>query len=117
MPETNPGLVQGTPVLSEFAQDEDMRDLVAMFVEELPEKIRALEKLSESRELDSLRRLAHQLRGACGGYGFPTVGAAAGKLEQSLVETQADTDPAANLPGIRSQVDELIGLCRRVRVA
>jgi HPt (histidine-containing phosphotransfer) domain-containing protein len=61
-----------------------MRDLIAMFVDEMPEKVATLESLARSRDSDSLRRLAQQLKGASGGYGFSTVGAAAAVLEESL---------------------------------
>lgn len=115
-PQTNPGLVPGGPIVSQFAEDADMRELVAMFIEELPDKVRAIERLSESRDLDLLRRLAHQLKGASGGYGFPTVGAAAGTLEGTLDQALSGTDPVQQLPAIQHQVDALISVCRRVQL-
>ncbi len=111
------GSVQGRPLLSDFSADEDMRDLISMFVAELPDRIRALQTLSESGGLEQLCRLAHQMKGASGGYGFPVLGAAAGRLEESVVNSLSCPDPAATLPAIRAQVDGLIELCRRVRVA
>lgn len=107
----------GASLISEFAGDDEMRELITMFVDELPERVRALRALTDSGELDGLRRLAHQLKGAGGGYGFPSLGHAAGRLEDLVGATLAHADPAERLPQIRAQVDELIELCRRVRAA
>jgi HPt (histidine-containing phosphotransfer) domain-containing protein len=55
-----------------------------------------------------LRRLAHQLKGSCAGYGFPTIGDAAARLETSL-ETHAA------LEQVSTQVADLVDLCKRAR--
>lgn len=105
------------PVLSEFASDPDMTELIAMFVDEMPEKVRSLDALWQSRDLDSLKRVAHQLKGAGGGYGFSMVSTAAGKLEDILKTTLASPDPDARLTMIQSEVHSLISLCQRVKNA
>lgn len=110
----NPGPVQGSPLVSEFAHDPDMCDLIALFVEEMPERVATLESLTRSRDLESLKRLAHQLKGASGGYGFRIVGSAAGTLEDLI---KASTQPGTTeqeLARIEAQVKDLINLCRRV---
>jgi HPt (histidine-containing phosphotransfer) domain-containing protein len=110
----NPGLVQGTPLVSDFAQDPDMRELVEMFVDEMPDKIRSLQNLWDSRDLENLKRLAHQLKGASGGYGFTVVGGVAGKLEETIKTSSATGTLDSQLATVQSQVNELINLCRRV---
>jgi HPt (histidine-containing phosphotransfer) domain-containing protein len=60
-----------------------MQELVEMFVGELPDRIDAIEKAIEEQNRASLGQLAHQLRGAAGGYGFPTISDAAELLESS----------------------------------
>ena len=64
------------PIFSEYANDADMAELVEGFVAELPKRIEAISSaVSQSRGTD-LKRLAHQLRGAAPGYGFPSEHAA-----------------------------------------
>ncbi|MCU0688518.1 MAG: Hpt domain-containing protein [Phycisphaerales bacterium] len=101
------------PLRSEFANDPDMRDIVEMYVTEMPERISQLTNLWTSQQLDELRRVAHQLKGASGGYGFPTVGKAAGKVENSLLAL-SDGSANASLAQLRAQVEDLINTCQRV---
>lgn len=110
----NPRPVQGQPLVSEFAHDPDMHELVGMFVDEMPERVRSLQELWQARDLETLQRVAHQLKGASGGYGFTSVGKAAGRLEEALKGAPPGRPPESHLADLRSRVDELIGLCRRV---
>jgi len=113
---TNPSLNSfdsGGFLTSEFANDPDMSELVRLFVEEMPERIDAMLQSLERGAAGDLRRLAHQMKGACGGYGFPRVGQAAGRLENSLAAFGQSVE-LGDLEGLREQVEELIGLCRRV---
>jgi len=106
------------PVVSEFASDPDMTELIAMFVEEMPDKVRLLQTHFQSRELADLQRVAHQLKGAGGGYGFSVVSTAAGRLEDSVKAVRASAPtPETHLAAIRAEVDSLISLCQRVKNA
>lgn len=98
------------PLLSEFASDPDMQELVAMFVDDLPERVSALERAIEQEEagLEDLIRLAHQLKGAAGGYGFMPITDAAREVE-SLARAGGEVD------ALRVEVDQLVDLCRRAR--
>lgn len=96
-----------TPLRSSFADDPDMAELVDFFVEEVPNRLRSIQAYCESGDRDGVRRLAHQLKGACAGYGFEEVGLAAAKLEQPLKND-------ATLDDVREQIDELTELLRRV---
>lgn len=98
---------------SEFASDPDMIELVRLFVEEMPQRVDAILESWERGAAADLRRLAHQMKGACGGYGFPQVGKAAGDLEKSLAAMGQGVD-LGDLDGLREQLDHLVGLCRRV---
>lgn len=99
------------PIRSEFADDPDMAELVLEFVESMPERAASLREAFESSDREGLRRMAHQLKGACGGYGFGPVGEAAGALESGL----RSLDDGEPLGTIRSMVDELVSMCDRVR--
>jgi len=95
-------------LVSEFAGDEDMVELVEMFVEELPDRISALEKALAEQDLETLAGLAHQLKGAAGGYGFPSITDAARAAE--LTSKAAD-----DLEKLASEVEAIAELCRRAR--
>ncbi|HRJ49439.1 MAG: Hpt domain-containing protein [Phycisphaeraceae bacterium] len=102
-------------IVSEFADDPDMRELVAMFLDEMPDRIGMIEAASREGRVGDLRRLAHQLKGAAGGYGFGVVGEAAGRLEEALTAEASGSEPSADLVAIRAQVEELLDMCRSVR--
>ncbi len=101
-----------TPILSTYASDPDMLELIQMYVDEIPERARTIQDYWNRKDLTELKRIAHQIKGASGGYGFPSVGAAAGVLEHQLTAT-----PSPDLTEVSRQIDELIDLCARVRVA
>jgi len=78
------------PVRSEFADDEDFRELLQLFAESVPEKQGALRTLYQKGAVDEIRVCAHQIKGAGGGYGFPGLSAAAAELEQACKTHNAD---------------------------
>lgn len=99
----------GPPIESEFKDDPDMTELVEMFVDEMSERIDAMEAAFASSDWDALKTVAHQLKGASGGYGFDTVGEAAATLEGTLKASSSDTD------AIKSELEALTSLCRRIK--
>jgi HPt (histidine-containing phosphotransfer) domain-containing protein len=72
------------PIHSSLAADPDFSDLLLEFVNELPVKLAKIHQLVEDEDMASLRRIFHQLRGACGGYGFPKLSEAAGLIEERI---------------------------------
>lgn len=111
----DPAKSTGWAIRSTFANDPDMREIVEMYVQEMPERISRLEETWGNQQLDELKRLAHQLKGASGGYGFEPVGAAAGKLEHALVKL-SEGSAQVTLEQMRSQFGELLDMCRRVQM-
>jgi HPt (histidine-containing phosphotransfer) domain-containing protein len=101
----------GQPLRSQLANDPDMQELIGLFIEELPERLRALESALAAQRADDVKRVAHQLRGACGGYGFPVLSVAAGKVEDAV---RAMSNPENDLAQVKAGVEELVDLCRRV---
>lgn len=99
------------PIVSEFADEPEMLELIALFAAEMPGWVERLEQAWGRRRLADLRRLAHQLKGAAGGYGFSLIGDTAAELEDRLGE---ETDEA-ELEEAGELVDSLVDLCRRVR--
>jgi CheY-like chemotaxis protein/HPt (histidine-containing phosphotransfer) domain-containing protein len=92
------------PLVSSYANDPEMEELLQHFVRGLPGRITELRTAAGRPESDALLRLAHQLKGAAGGYGFAAISEAAGRLEQAVSAHDADT-PAL--------LDELLALCNR----
>jgi len=99
-------------ILSEFAADPDMAELVELFVTELPTRVAALNAAWSGKRLTDLTRLAHQLKGASAGYGFPAIGNAAGTLEAGLKQLDAAT-AQASVERLAKEYRELVDLCGR----
>ncbi|HYO08100.1 MAG TPA: ATP-binding protein [Tepidisphaeraceae bacterium] len=69
--------------------------LVERFITGLPQRMAAIQEALAAGEMNQLKVLAHQLKGAAGGYGFATVSQAAAKLEQAII-AGADKSAIAN---------------------
>ena len=69
------------PLVSALAADAEIARLLDGFVGRLPERLGAMERALGARDLVGLADLAHQLKGAATGYGFPTITEAAAELE------------------------------------
>lgn len=98
------------PIRSEFADDPEMAELIAAFVDGLAVRLAELKRLWREKRLDEVRQIAHQLKGAAGGYGYPTLGHAAAKLEALLAD-------ARDRLRVYAALQELEETCRRVIVA
>ena len=94
------------PLRSEFEQDPDLRDLVMLFVQELDDRMDAIRTAFLADDLTQLQRLAHQLKGSAGGYGFGPIGDVAGELEAGLLAEQAD------LSLVQERMEDLATICR-----
>ena len=95
------------PLLSEFNGDQEMAELVELFVEEMGERIASLERLWSENELEDLRVVAHQLKGASGGYGFPSITEAAAELEKQIKQGETEKDE------LLDSFENLLTLCKR----
>lgn len=115
-PESGGKLLSGSaavgPLRSEYADDPEMAELVELFVSELPARLAALESAWKSGDSHTLRRMAHQLKGAGSGYGFPTVSDAAGEVESAIAGDRPEA-PEAGLNAVRAKVEALVAMCRR----
>ena len=93
------------PIYSDLAADPDLVALVELFVGELPDRILAMRQSFDTEDWDELGRLAHQIKGACGTYGFHGLTRFAARLESACRPPQP-----AEIPGaIASLID---ALCR-----
>jgi PAS domain S-box-containing protein len=79
-------------ILSQFADDPQLAEILPGFVERLPAQLDALCEALEEERLDDIQRLAHRLKGAGGSYGYPTLSEVAKSLE--LAAKAQDVDGA-----------------------
>ena len=93
---------------SDFSADTDMAVIIGMFVDELPQRIEALQAAASAGDADQVRVLAHQLKGSAGGYGYPRLGAAAALVDQGIKE-------GCDANVLRSRIGSLVALAARVR--
>jgi HPt (histidine-containing phosphotransfer) domain-containing protein len=93
---------------STLADDPDLAEIVELFVQEMPERIARLLDRFRKSDREGLRRVAHQLKGAAGSYGFTPVSPAAARLEGAIVQSRPEEE-------ISQALDDLIDLCRRTR--
>ena len=95
-------------VYSHLAADLGLGELVDLFVQEMPDRINALDAQAKNRNWNQLAETAHQIKGAAGCYGFDEITPYAARLEATAREAQQEEQ-------ILSALDELLTICRRVR--
>lgn len=95
------------PLLSEYADQADMRELIENFVRDLPERVSRLQDAWENADASRIRVIAHQMKGSAAGYGFSPLGDAASALEAALEGVDRDLVVACR------EFRSLIDLCNR----
>ncbi len=91
---------------STYADNLRMAELIQEFVGGLPKRIALLDGHLSGGKMEELQRLAHQMSGAAGCYGFPTITDAARELDEAL---RAGKERVV----LKEKVDKLVTLCRR----
>jgi len=99
---------QGVPetICSEYAEDADLVELIDEFVAGQEKGIESMRKAMENGDYEGLRRLAHQMKGAGGSYGYQMLTEAAKVLEEAAKERDVKASTMA--------LDELEVLCQAV---
>ncbi|MCP5003551.1 MAG: Hpt domain-containing protein [Planctomycetes bacterium] len=90
-------------IYSEFAEDSDLVDIIEEFAVGLADDVAAMRKVLDSGNHVGLTRLAHQMKGAGGSYGYPMLTETAKVLE--------DAAKVADLKVCASALDKLEALC------
>jgi HPt (histidine-containing phosphotransfer) domain-containing protein len=94
-------------IYSSLSSDEDLREILIMYIEEMPDRIARLERECAARNWSELRTAAHQLKGSAGSHGFAEISLAAAELETALKTTQPEEK-------IKFLLQHLTKLCQRV---
>ena len=90
--------------------DPDLAAFMPAFVADLPVKVSRLTELAAKSDAAALRRVAHEIKGTSGFYGFTPLGEKAGRIEQMI-----DAAGATNaIQEVTAQVQSLVALIRRV---
>jgi response regulator RpfG family c-di-GMP phosphodiesterase len=94
-------------IKSTLASDPRMMEIIPIFVDRLPAKVRRMLELLERHDLVALQKVVHELVGTAGGYGFSPVSPPARRAEQSL--------KAGNpLEPIAADIKALVEIIRRI---
>jgi HPt (histidine-containing phosphotransfer) domain-containing protein len=84
-----------------------MMTVITEFVDGLPAEVQKISDSLEHKDMASLRRVVHQLRGAAGGYGFDPITSPATKAEESI-------DSSGSLAEITTKINSLVDVVRRI---
>ncbi len=100
----------GERLYSSFQDDPDFHDLLVDFVAATHDRRTALKTQFDAGCWDEVRRLAHQIKGAGGGYGFDSLSQVAAQLEEACRKT----DPSIDEISVR--LDQVLDHLKRVSV-
>jgi response regulator RpfG family c-di-GMP phosphodiesterase len=93
---------------SDFADDPEMKDLVEEYIKRLPIEVAKLLSVLEEKDTEAVRRIAHQLKGSGGGYGFA-------KLTELAAVTDHSIKKGADLDQVKGEIDALIDYVRQIQ--
>ncbi len=93
---------------SSLANDPDLSGLVAVFANEIPDRVATLSGCLAAGDWETLGRLAHQFKSAVGSYGFDELVPIASRLDDAVREGFAEDF-------VEDALIELTDVCRRVR--
>ena len=94
------------PLMSDFSDDPDMLEIIEMFIDGLSERIDSILTAFEDRNFTTVSGISHQLAGASGGYGYPSLSEFAFDVEK-LAKQDAGEDQ------IEAALIVLVDECRR----
>ncbi len=107
LPENNAPRTGIIPVDAEWTDDPELARILADFVESLPSKMTAMRLALDNNYYEEVRRIAHQLKGTGGGYGYPALTESARGLENAA---RAECRQTA-----RAALVQLSTLCQAVK--
>ncbi|MCG8408464.1 MAG: response regulator [Phycisphaerales bacterium] len=96
------------PIFSTFADDPSMKEIIQLFVDELPSKVRKIADTAVRQNLRELSILVRSLKGESAGYGFECISDVAGNVEKMILQ-------GCDHSVICRAVKDLLRLCLQVR--
>jgi signal transduction histidine kinase/CheY-like chemotaxis protein/HPt (histidine-containing phosphotransfer) domain-containing protein len=89
------------PLYSTLADDPDLAPIIPQFLAALPQRREELRVAAAAGNRIKLESVAHQMKGAAGSFGFPSMGAAAAALE---LAARCDSAPAELAACVRTLI-------------
>ena len=102
----NENLATG-PIYSSLATEPDLMELVASYVDVMPQRIATLLEAYESGNYEQMEVQSHQLKGTLGSYGFDELTPLAAQLERKVKTREPEEE-------ILEAVQALTEQCRRL---
>lgn len=94
-------------IYSELCADPELQEIVAEFVGELPHRVEAMRESLEAGSWDVLQRLAHQVKGAAGSYGFQPVTPLAGEIERGARDRAPELEIEQGIIELQNLIERL----------
>jgi len=94
-------------ICSSYQSDPDFEELLVEFVQGVPDRVQAIRDAQRENRSAVLSTLVHQLRGACGSYGFHEMTPSAASLDEDL-------RAGISLDALGTRIDAFIDDCLRM---
>lgn len=98
----------GDAVRSAMCDDPDMAAIIVEFAAQLSSRLNDMRQALNNGNWDLLCRMAHNIKGAGGSYGYPLLSEEAGKLESQAKHTDIEASTLT--------LSKMAGLCRRIQI-
>ena len=95
---------QITQVLS---MDEELQELAKLFVGGLPERLGKLVQAYKSGDLNTVKSIAHQLKGTGSGFGYPQITKLSEVINRKILQNELD-DLESNIQALTSYCEQLV---------
>ncbi len=102
-----PGDPNAARLQSAYCEQAEMKKIIQQYVAEMPEMVSKLTHLLAEHQLQELRKLTHEIKGAGGGYGFE-------KVSTLAAEAEAAIRLGADMAVIRRSIDSLVAMIRSI---
>jgi HPt (histidine-containing phosphotransfer) domain-containing protein len=102
-------VLAGLRELQEEGEPDILHELIELFLTEVPSQLVVLREAAVANDADSVKRIAHTLKGSCGNMGAVSMGAICAELEEI-----GRSEDLAVAPARISNLEEEFGRVRAV---
>lgn len=103
-------VLQGEPIYSEFEHVASMREIVAMYVKDLPNRISAISSALAKNDAKAAEVAMRSLKSISGSCGFGMFSELAAAIESRIIAGET-------LDELRGEIQKLVSLCMRARTS
>jgi len=104
-------------IRSEFAEDPDIAEMLPPFIESFSGRLKEIRAVVAADNAGELALVAHQIKGAAGGYGFPSLTKLAADLEAPLKAGSSINLVRPLVDALISEIERVDGITRWLKVA